>query len=710
MPRPYRLLGGRGVIKVAAATTIGRKPEPSPVRASLLSNCPIQRISGMTTSKNWFLGRRLNSSAAGRGSRRRLVTYVTVTVTGTLLSWALFSMVRDRMRSERLAEFEQLASEVAADLQANFDRSLEHLRSVPPFFAASENVTRDDFRMFVSPALQRQPSMYVSAFLPRVAATEIESFEAIARKEGFEDYKVRAVDVAGEEIPLEQHDHYLPIYYTEPAIPSVWGIDLGSHPEQATYVERACGTDQPVVTPPLSLIEDPADVLSVIAFLSVRLPKSSTTTACDGIALVILRVRPLVEETLGASRLDELQLVLTDVDASGTRRPVHKNFPGDAASIRQSGQYVVEREVSFADQTWTMELAPAAGSAFASGTPPYWILASGIVLSLLAAHSLSARIAIDGLKRQVDQALKLGQYQLDEKIGSGGMGDVYRARHAMLKRPTAVKLLKANSSNELSLARFEREVQLSSQLTHPNTIQIYDYGQNGSGDFYYAMEYLDGIDLSRLIQSDGPLPPGRVVHILLQVCGALGEAHDHGLIHRDVKPANIMLTRRGGVPDFVKVLDFGLAKETASPQNPTLTMPDVVVGTPLYFSPEATKSAANLDQRSDIYSLGVVAYEMLSGRPPFDGDSAIEICLKHASDAPTPLFGSNATDAQQRLGSIVMRCLEKTPDKRPQSVHELASSLHLVAHMFDEWTDSDAVHWWDHQRTAEEDAAVTVIC
>ena len=208
------------------------------------------------------------------------------------------------------------------------------------------------------------------------------------------------------------------------------------------------------------------------------------------------------------------------------------------------------------------------------------------VALLLLGVTLMARRIERRMRDAVIAAGKLGQYALEEKIGEGGMGSVYRGRHAMLRRPTAIKLLEPSKTTDVSIERFEREVQHTSQLNHPNTITIYDYGRTDEGVFYYAMEYLQGMSLQSLVEDFGPQPDGRVIHILLQVCGSLVEAHSQGLIHRDIKPANIMLTERGGVRDFVKLLDFGLVKAVDTRKQRSLTAADAITGTPLYLPPE----------------------------------------------------------------------------------------------------------------------------
>ena len=308
----------------------------------------------------------------------------------------------------------------------------------------------------------------------------------------------------------------------------------------------------------------------------------------------------------------------------------------------------------------------------------------------VAIATLASRV-IFGLARRVREATELGQYTLEEKLGEGGMGVVYRARHAMLRRPTAIKLLHADAGGQ-ALARFEREVQLTSSLTHPNTIAVYDYGRTPDGVFYYAMEYLDGINLEDLVVHDGPQPPARVVHLLKQAAGALAEAHRVRLIHRDIKPANLMLCARGDIPDFVKVLDFGLVKDFDRGADPDVSVEGALVGTPLYLSPEAIVGAEALDARADLYALGAVAYFLLAGKPPFEGKSLLEICSKHVLLKPPPL-SPRSDGSPSSLEALVLRCLAKTPAERPASAAELIEHLGRCDDVAP-WTDADARLWW----------------
>lgn len=303
----------------------------------------------------------------------------------------------------------------------------------------------------------------------------------------------------------------------------------------------------------------------------------------------------------------------------------------------------------------------------------------GLGLWCAAAIAVSAFVSriVYGLVKQVQEATQLGQYTLGARIGEGGMGAVYRAEHALLRRPTAVKLLLPERLGAASLARFEREVQLTSQLSHPNTVAIYDYGRTPEGIFYYAMEYLEGRTLERIIEEEGPQAEARVIHILLQVVGSLREAHEAGLIHRDVKPSNILLCRRGGIPEFVKVIDFGLVKQVQSDGDVNLTQANTLAGTPLFMAPESLTSPDAVTPAVDVYALGCVAYALLTGAPPFVGSSVIEVCGHHLHSAPAPLSQRAAVAIDPRLEALIQRCLAKQASERPSDV-ELFQSLRAL--------------------------------
>jgi serine/threonine-protein kinase len=298
---------------------------------------------------------------------------------------------------------------------------------------------------------------------------------------------------------------------------------------------------------------------------------------------------------------------------------------------------------------------------------------------------------IYGLHQRARAAQQLGQYTLEEKIGEGGMGVVYRARHAFLRRPTAIKLLAPDRNGDNAAARFEREVQLTSRLTHPNTIAVFDYGRTPDGVFYYAMEYLDGIDLETLVSTDGPQPAARVIHVLRQAAGALAEAHHVGLIHRDVKPANLLLCQRGLLNDFVKVLDFGLVRVMGDDSG--LSTTNMLLGTPLYMSPEHIRSTDAIDARSDLYALGAVGFFLLTGTPPFPGDSVLEVCRKHLHENAVPPSTKTTHPVPASLDRLIVACLDKSKEGRPTDARALQLALEQCASEAP-WTEAQAEDWW----------------
>lgn len=316
-------------------------------------------------------------------------------------------------------------------------------------------------------------------------------------------------------------------------------------------------------------------------------------------------------------------------------------------------------------------------------TATWWALIVGICTA--ASH------VIYGLRRQVSDVRRLGQYTLEEKLGEGGMGMVYRASHAMLRRATAVKLLPPEKAGEENLSRFEREVQLTARLTHPNTVTVFDFGRTPDGVFYYAMEYLDGANLQEIVEVDGPQPVDRVVAVLLGVAGALVEAHGVGLIHRDIKPANILLCEKGGVPDVVKVVDFGLVKEVKNDAAASLSQANVITGTPQYLAPETLTSPDAVDGRSDLYSLGLVAYFLLTGRPTFDGSTVVEVCSQQLHGVPEPI--SKHRPVPHELERLVLSCLAKDPEERPASSSDLHRQLRTLEGV-GAWSADRATAWW----------------
>jgi len=322
------------------------------------------------------------------------------------------------------------------------------------------------------------------------------------------------------------------------------------------------------------------------------------------------------------------------------------------------------------------------------------------LLVVLIAY-IGARVVYN-LGAELNRARELGSYQLGERLGEGGMGEVWRAKHRFLARPAAIKLMRpemlgGSSVERQSLSlRFEREAQATASMRSPHTIELYDFGVADDGAFYYVMEFLDGFDLQALIDRFGPVPPERAVHLLTQVCHSLAEAHAEGLIHRDVKPANVYVCRHGREVDFVKVLDFGLVKS----QNGTfgsdvmLSGDHSVGGTPSFMPPEQVLGDRPLDGRSDIYAVGCLAYWLVTGRLVFTGRTPMEIMLQHTQAKPVPPSQRTELQLSKAFDELIMSCLAKNPDDRPPTAEVLAARLTTVETM-NAWTSEHARNWWD---------------
>lgn len=316
------------------------------------------------------------------------------------------------------------------------------------------------------------------------------------------------------------------------------------------------------------------------------------------------------------------------------------------------------------------------------------VMTLAIVIATVGLH------LINQLRRQAFAARQLGQYRLKQKIGAGGMGEVYLAEHEMMKRPCAIKLIKPEKAGDPRvLARFEREVRSTAKLSHWNSIDIFDYGNTADGTFYYVMEYLPGHNVGELVELEGPIPASRVLYLMQQVCNALAEAHGIGLVHRDIKPANIFCAYRGGEYDVAKLLDFGLAKPVLKGGDVELTQEGFLTGSPLYMSPEQATGERETDARSDIYSLGAVMYYLLTGQPPFDYQRPMQVIVAHVSEFPTHPRHL-APQIPPAVEDIVMRCLEKDPDHRYQTALDLRAALTDVP-LADPWTSQKAFEWWN---------------
>jgi serine/threonine-protein kinase len=330
----------------------------------------------------------------------------------------------------------------------------------------------------------------------------------------------------------------------------------------------------------------------------------------------------------------------------------------------------------------------------AYGPLEYLQIAFGALFVLvLVSMTAAASTSLWAVRMHMREAKRVGQYVIEREIGAGGMSHVYLARHATLKRLAAVKVLKPHLATDEAVARFRREAELCSQLAHPNTVEIYDYGSTREGRWYYAMEYLRGISLEDLVRREGPMPAARLVHALRQACGSLKEAHDRGWVHRDVKPNNLMLCVRGGQHDILKVFDFGLVKRLRDPHTRDITQYSKILGTPLYMAPERLRNPADADARADIYALAAVAYFAITGRPAFEAETDHDIVYRVLNEPPPTLAQGAANDAPETLAALIARCLAKDRRGRPASIGEVRSVLDEIARELP-WTEADARAWW----------------
>jgi serine/threonine-protein kinase len=339
---------------------------------------------------------------------------------------------------------------------------------------------------------------------------------------------------------------------------------------------------------------------------------------------------------------------------------------------------------------WTCATCPITGPV--GGTTP--LFDTVIILGVASAIAIFGSYKISVLQQEAVVARELGQYRLKQKLGSGGMGDVYLGEHMLLRRKCAIKLVRPEqTADPTNLQRFEREVQAMATLTHWNTVEVYDYGHAEDGTFYYVMEYLPGLSLQDLVDRYGPLTPERAIHFLRQVCGALTEAHARGLIHRDIKPSNVIACERGGVFDVAKLLDFGLVQQRLlGSDSGKLTVQGVILGSPPYMAPEQALGRSNLDARTDIYSVGTLAYFLLTGQAPFVRETSMELLVAHAHEKPAPP-GELRSDLPEDLQAVIMHCLEKEPARRFASCEQLEEALAQCA-AADLWTPTMAAAWW----------------
>ena len=637
------------------------------------------------------------------------------------LSLGLGAYVFARARAAAHLAFAQKAKDLEARVTQKVASSLENLYMLQGFVeAADKGVTRVQFRILAYPMLARNREVYSFEWLPLVPESERRKYENEIETELFiKDFHFWEMGPDGKPAPVGRRAFYVPIHYMEPPSARALGFDIASSPSRWATAGAARDTGEIAVSLPFDLVESEArkGPPAVAAYAPVYRggdpgSEDARLKQLAGFTVAILRVAPLVDQA--ASEVDASGLGLVLHDPESPAAPSLAERPADAAKIPRRPGFQLAYAVLLGDRRgerrWALDVFALPGFYEPPRRGGVEAALLGILASLIGLVTLTSLRTISRLRRQAE---KVGPYRLITKLGKGAMGVVWEARHALLRRPTAVKLLAPGVEGERALARFEREVQLTAGLTHPSTIAIYDYGRTADGVFYYAMELLRGINLSQLVAFDGPLPAGRVVHLLRQACGALTEAHAAGLIHRDIKPQNLMLCLYGGIPDFVKVLDFGLVKEMgdvdhaggeASGQDAALSQDGSLLGTPLYMAPEGMSDPSKVDARADLFGVGAVGYFLLTGRSPFPGRTAIEVFKLERQGPPPPLSKTARCPVPPALEEALRRCLSFERDERPSSAEELDGILE-ACDVEPAWTSADAKAWWRERGRAALAAA-----
>jgi len=662
------------------------------------------RRSGSETGR--FTGRRLRSALSSwRASIRG--TDVLVASVFAALSLGLGAYLFARAQAATHLAFTERAQRLQAAVAERLLLPQEDLTALSSFLVASGEMTRRQFRLLAEPMLARHLLVYAFEWLPVVRESERALYEEEARGAGLTDYRFWEI-ADGKPREAGRRGYYVPIHYMEPPSALALGFDIAADPLRWATAEKARDSGRIAASRPFELIEDAGkpDALPVVAMYAPVYQEgdpgsnAARRASLTGFTMALFRVAPLVNGAAAAVDASGLGLVLRDPEARET--PLLAERPRGATALPRRAGFDLEFPVQFADRRWALTVFTLPGAFLPGKRGAVGIASAGVLAALIGFVTVTSLRTISRLRRQVE---KVGPYRLVARLGGGAMGVVWEARHALLRRPTAVKLLAPGVQGERALARFEREVQLTAGLTHPSTIAIYDYGRTADGVFYYAMELLRGINLHQLVELDGPVPPARVVHFLRQACGALTEAHAAGLIHRDIKPANMMACVYGGIPDFLKVLDFGLVKDVGVAEgtpkggaaegsgDAALSQDGSLLGTPLYMAPEGMSDPLQVDARADIFALGAVGYFLLTGKSPFPGHTALEVFRLERRGPPPPLSRVAAHPVPVSLAETIGRCLAFRREDRPGSAEVLDAMLEACA-VDPPWKVESARSWW----------------
>jgi len=620
-------------------------------------------------------------------------------IVGVLASIAFFAVLQRSAAADAERAMEERARQITRAIEAKVALPLQALEAI----VALRRVLppdRKQFQVFASALLARHPGVAALEYAEVVTHEQRPLIEARISADVGRPVTVREPDASGRMATSPARDHYTVLTALEPWNAEVVGLDLGFEPVRRASLALAAEAGERWCSSRVRLVEDPPDVYSVAVYEPEYVGDRPPTDAIErrravrGFAIALFRLEPLMKQALIGLDTEGIDVTVLDKTELDRARAAGVEGEGEALlyrarPIRTAGKDDVPRvarELTFAGRTWEVDIAgaiePAAGTAWVA-------LALGLGLSLFAAVALGALAESRRFRREIRTIRRLGQYEVIRLIAVGGMGRVYEARHALLKRRTALKVVSGDFASEDTLTRFEREVRATSLLTHPNTVVVYDFGRSHHGHFYYAMEFIDGPSFDELVKLEGRLSRERVKHLLTQVAGALAEAHGQGLVHRDVKPANLMATMRGGRYDVAKVLDFGLVRDVHA-KEPRLTSTGSVSGTPGFLPPEVFGSPASVGPPVDVYAVGCVAYMLLTGHEVFESPNAAEIVGAHLAVTPTAPSLSYGVDP--RFDALILRCLEKDPRDRFANGAELLAALEALP--IEAWSQAAAEASW----------------
>lgn len=614
-----------------------------------------------------------------------------VGVTGTVVATRV---IHGRAQAAQARQLERTSERVGFAITERARLPAEALQTVGAFVAHAPVIDHATFDAVAASVLRRTPRIYAIEWAPIVTDARRAEVEAAARADGHAGWAIVEPTATGM-APAATRARYLPILHAYPENPA-GGFDVLSRPEAAAVFEQACSSGQAAFSPRYRLIEDTEDIASVILYVPVwhggRVPEDPAARCAEvaGCAILIFRVGEMLGEAL--DRIDRGAFDVAVFDGPGGPL-LYERRPGSAARLGRAVHHDVN--LPLYGRTWQVRVAAA--------SPPRWPtapLAVGGGVTLAAVIAATAVAWVLTHRRRLRALTRLGQYRVDGELGRGSMGVVYRAQHLLLGRPAALKLLASDLVDATSRARFEREVRLAAKLQHPSIVQVYDFGVTAEGLFFYAMELLDGITVRDLV-AEGPISVARAAAFVRQIAEALREAHDKQIVHRDLAPANLMVTTRGNQHDVVKILDFGLVRRIRTAAgDPDADEPQsesgVIIGTPGFIAPEVLRGRA-ADERVDIYALGCIWYGLLAGQFPYVGAGPDATIRAQLQAAPVPLR-KLAPDVPIALAELITECMQPDPRLRLRSMREVLQRLDALA--LPAWTAEDARQAWKARAAA----------